>query len=558
MKFQFFFVFCLGFKFKAARHILVTEVSSEKRRKETLVCPAATPKKNMLATRRNHGSMGRMFSASVVARSMAARVNLAVPTPASDSSSSSSSSESCYSSVGESEAWESSRAEVAQRIAPPQRRGNITSSNGLVLPWANGAGFSIVTTSSTRIPAITSSSTTTPSTVPPAPPKPTPGQKKQKKRPGLPVSLNAIAEDFCRGMNPVGFVVQNPPPGNVGVVPTMIPSPPPPRGNGYERAQVQAMLTEQRTNAPASSSSSSASSSSSSSTEDELRSSGKRSPISKKTPPPRKSRKRMSSSSSPRHTNTGNPSSNEDIAEDEFFRREGSDSSGSSSGSSSDDDGRDSDSRRPNLYRARRRRGRNTPPPAEPAEPLPSSLAPSVNLCFGCMWGHRQFDRVASTKLNRLAEIFDGHFLTSEPRELAHLIHLYYQAEIYLPGSKGGKRFPEWTEDQILIHIEEHILEPRVFVAKSIRKCIKVQRALEMFFFEEDEETRRRTFNEKAMKLWLTFNKRQMDLHNCDCKHMFGYSESMKIDPSQLSRVVHADRYEVTSSNKRGRANVYS
>ena len=495
----------------------------------------------MLSVSHNHGSMGRMFSASVVDRSIASRVDLAVPSAASSSSSS----ESCYSSACESEAWESSRAEVAQRIAPPQRRGNITSSNGLVLPWANGAGFSIITASSTTIPAITSQHqpTTTISTVPPAPPKPTPGQKKQKKRPGLPVSLNAIAEDFCRGMNPVKFVVQNEANGSL---PMTIPTPSLPHGGetGYERARVQAMLTEQRTNSPSSSSSSS---SVSSSAEDEnLSSSGKRSPISKKTPPSRKSRKRMSSSS-PRHASTGNPSSNEDIAEDEFFRREGSDSN-SSSGSEDDDS-------RPNLYRGPRRRyHRRGNPPAEPADPLPSSLVPLTNLCFGCMWGHRQFDRVASTKLNRLAEIFDGHFLTSEPRELAHLIHLYYQAEIYLPGSKGGKRFPEWTEDQILIHIEEHILEPRVFVAKSIRKCIKVQRALEMFFFEEDEETHRRTFNEKAMKLWLTFNKRQMDLHNSDCKHMFGYSESMKIDPSQLSRVVHADRYEV----KRGRANVYS
>ena len=167
------------------------------------------------------------------------------------------------------------------------------------------------------------------------------------------------------------------------------------------------------------------------------------------------------------------------------------------------------------------------------------------------MWGHRQFDRVASEKLNRLAEIFDSHFLTSEPKELAHLLHLYYQAEIYLPGSKSGKRFPRWTEDQILIHIEEHILEPRVFVGKSIRKCIKVQRALEMFMFEEDPETHRRTYNEKAMRLWLQFNKRQMDLHSCDYKNMFGYSETMQIDPTQLSHVVHGDRYEVMGADGR-------
>ena len=541
----------------------------------------------MLAVSSNshsHGSMGRMLSASFVARGLANRVALPANTTT-HVSDSSSSSESCYSSSAmetEESEYESSRAEVAQRISAPQRRAvgpNITSSNGLVLPWRNGAGCTIITTSSTRIPG----------TVPTAAAR---GSGKKKKPPGLPVSLNTISKDLSKGINPSQFIQQN---GNpivnnnnnntnaaaVIAIPTLASVMVPrnwddiaevmERGDAAaaaapviinepqmmiqnERSRVQAMLAEQKAGSP---SSSSEDGGDDDDNDDESSSlTGKRNRIPKKSASkPRKRRKRTP----PRHSNSsssssnavGNPSSNEDIEEDEFFQRSGSSSSGS------DDDDED----RPNFYRVRSNRGgggggdESTPEPANPRPPV----LPPHNLCFGCMWGHRQFDRVASTKLNRLAEIFDSHFLTSEPRELAHLIYLYYQAEIYLPGSKGGKRFPEWTEGQILIHIEEHILEPRVFVAKSIRKCIKVQRALEMFFFEEDEETRRRTYNEKAMRLWLMFNKRQMDLHNCDCKHMFGYSESMRIDPSQLSRVVHADRYEVVSnSSKRGRSNIYS
>ena len=486
--------------------------------------------KNMLAVRNNHnhGSMGRMLSASVVARGIANRVTLPVNTATQSSYSSSSSSESSGASAYESGGWESSRAEVAQRMAPPQRRGNITSSNGLVLPWANGTGCTIVTTSSTRIPAA---------------PAVRDSGKKKKKRPGLPVSLNLICDDLSKGINPSEFVQNVNPMVNNAVATTNISNNEPRiiHPNGNERSRVQAMLANQKAGSSSGSDNSSSSSSSSA---------RKRNRISKKSAT--KSRKKRRKTTTPPRQRSGNPSSNEDIAEDEFFQQNASGSSGSSSSSSSSSDDEDC----PNLYRVRRNQNNVAGAGATgPANPRVSSR----NLCFGCMWGHRQFDRVASTKLNRLAEIFDSHFLTSEPRELAHLIYLYYQAEIYLPGSKGGKRFPVWTEGQILIHIEEHILEPRVFVAKSIRKCIKVQRALEMFFFEEDEQTHRRTYNEKAMRLWLMFNKRQMDLHNCDCKHMFGYSESMRIDPSQLSRVVHADRYEVVgNSNKRGRSNIYS
>ena len=149
-----------------------------------------------------HGSMGRMLSSSAVARGLANRVALPVNTSTTSTTttypSSSSSSESCYSSAYESEACESSRAEVAQRMAPPQRRGNVTSSNGLVLPWANGGGFSIVTASSTTIPASTPSAA--------AAARSNNSGKKKKKRPGLPVSLNSISADLSKGINPSEFV----------------------------------------------------------------------------------------------------------------------------------------------------------------------------------------------------------------------------------------------------------------------------------------------------------------------------------------------------------------
>ena len=470
--------------------------------------------------------MGRLLSGSVSNRGIANRPSLphSIPSLSSEASSSSSeSSSSSYSSAYDSgeEARESSRAEVAQRMAPPQQRNrgtNIASSNGLVLPWSNGAGCTIVTTSTRRIPL-----SSTPATAR--------GSAKKKKRPVLPVSLDSISKDLSKGLNPSQFVQNaqaSPPPNQVVTARETEMT-----RNINERSQVQAMLAEQQRKT-GSSSSEESSSSGTGKRRRRRRSSNNSSSSSSSS-----SSASSSSSSRKRARKTGNPPSNEDIAEDEFFQRDGS---GSSSSGSEEDDGR------PNFYRVRRRKKTGAAAALE---------EPPKNLCFGCMWGHRQFDRVASTKLNGLADIFDSHFLTSEPRELAYLIYLYYQAEIYLPGIKGGKRFPEWTHGQILIHIEEHILEPRVFVARSIRKCIKIQRALEMFLFEEDEETHRRTYDEKAMKTWLLFNKRQLDLHNCDCKHMFGYSESMQINPSQLSRVVHADRYEVIN-NSRGRANVYS
>lgn len=461
-----------------------------------------------------NGEMGRMLASSSVEAERVNRVCLPDPPP---SSSTSYESDSEGSPSGTDQESGSPRADLAHRI--------VTAS---VLQQQQGDGVNITTTvnGGGRIchPARGRRIRNDANAVSLVPIGKRSGgdnnNKKKKKPPGNPVSLSVVSKALSQGTKPTRFV------SNQGVSGSSSSSSSDSEG-GDERSQVMSMLAEQKKR--------------------------KQSTHSKEQRRPTKTqRKRRRTTPEGSYVSSGAgrggfTSSTDNIEEGEFFRRGicGGSSSSSSSSCSSEDESGASPVRNKGLFRvgpsASESEGSDEPPLSE--RERQEIREPLNMLCFGCMWGHRKYDRVASEKLNRLADIFDTHFLTSESRELAHLLWLYYQAEIYQPGLKTGKMYPQWSEAQIMIHIEEHILEPRVFVARSIRKCIKSQRALEMFFFEEDPESRRRTYNEKAMRLWLMFNKRQMDLHGCDYKNMFGYSENMRIDPSQLSRVVHQDRY---------------
>lgn len=157
--------------------------------------------------------------------------------------------------------------------------------------------------------------------------------------------------------------------------------------------------------------------------------------------------------------------------------------------------------------------------------------------CFGCIWAHK-VSHIKNSRLTKLEQIFEEYFFQIPIDAVADKICAYYTSMIYEPSRRMGNCLPVWTKDMIKIHIECHLHEPRVFIGKSIITAEKTAMCLTEHFFYETSSSDKITPNYPAMKEWREQVKVMMMLYRLDYKKMFGYNSDIKIDPSNLSRLI--------------------
>ena len=87
--------------------------------------------------------------------------------------------------------------------------------------------------------------------------------------------------------------------------------------------------------------------------------------------------------------------------------------------------------------------------------------------CFLCAWGNRFHDGIEARHVNRLHDIINEQYGICSNVELAEMLVLYFNKEVYRPGC-GMTRL---TREVALEHIEEgHSLNARIFLGESIRR----------------------------------------------------------------------------------------
>ncbi len=106
--------------------------------------------------------------------------------------------------------------------------------------------------------------------------------------------------------------------------------------------------------------------------------------------------------------------------------------------------------------------------------------------CFGCEYAFPRHGGLDGVKMNELTRFVDENYGKIDPHVLARTCHLIFKETIYEPMRKAGKDIPMWTSRGILVHLENHLRVPRVFLHNSIDTLKRLQTSLERMLFRED------------------------------------------------------------------------
>ena len=99
-----------------------------------------------------------------------------------------------------------------------------------------------------------------------------------------------------------------------------------------------------------------------------------------------------------------------------------------------------------------------------------------TSTCFGCTYGMCQPNEEQPT-LKGLWQLFRDNYGVMVNREIAKLMHEYFKAEIQKPMQEAGHDV-SWSVDEIVRHIEVHMLEPTVNASTAIQNFRKIARWL--------------------------------------------------------------------------------
>ncbi len=165
--------------------------------------------------------------------------------------------------------------------------------------------------------------------------------------------------------------------------------------------------------------------------------------------------------------------------------------------------------------------------------------------CFGCSHRARGENAANGSNLNTLIRMMEDGYGRLDNRLLARQCHLYFKRYIHEPMASIGTPLRMWTSRSILLHITEHMQDPRIFVGESICTYKRIRRAL------EDKMFVRRPLNggwivspdHQAIKTHIAVSKQLMSLYSASPEKMNFYDKDCGIDLKRSSGMIrpHGD-----------------
>lgn len=159
----------------------------------------------------------------------------------------------------------------------------------------------------------------------------------------------------------------------------------------------------------------------------------------------------------------------------------------------------------------------------------------SKDTCFGCEFGMCSPDETQPA-LKGLWKLFSDNYGKEMCNdELAGLMAVFFKGEIYDPMVKQGHSCPEWTKEQILTHIEVHMLEPTVNAATQIQNLKYIERLLfnQIRLGNDTGDTK---LDLKVLKSLLDVQKQIQTLYNSKPTRQLFYSDYLKLDERRANQ----------------------
>jgi hypothetical protein len=161
--------------------------------------------------------------------------------------------------------------------------------------------------------------------------------------------------------------------------------------------------------------------------------------------------------------------------------------------------------------------------------------------CFGCMWGHPDQSALNGDKVNECLKMIDDGYGTIHNLCLARQVHQFFKKEIY------GKvaSVPMWRTMCIKHHIENHTLEPRIFLGEMIRKSRdeynelrdKVNKSITL-----SDGTRVNVVDDKTHRCLSSTVKNILELYKTSPKTMNFYNKNCTIDLEKAGKLINPNK----------------
>jgi hypothetical protein len=161
--------------------------------------------------------------------------------------------------------------------------------------------------------------------------------------------------------------------------------------------------------------------------------------------------------------------------------------------------------------------------------PLPKKKRKKT--CFGCEYGLVDPDET-NPALKGLAKLFSENFGKTSNACLASMMRAFWVHEIQKPMKEQGETIEDWTEEEILEHIETHIVEPTIINVNQIRNLQKIEEILVSQVTLENTEGNKK-IDLKVLKGVLDVQKQIQSLLNAKCTRQLLYSNTFKLDESR-------------------------
>ena len=157
--------------------------------------------------------------------------------------------------------------------------------------------------------------------------------------------------------------------------------------------------------------------------------------------------------------------------------------------------------------------------------------------CFGCQYGMVDFSDSSQPALRGLWELFRENYGSEMTnRQIAKLMSSYHEEYIRKPMIEQGHAIPKWTAEQVLEHIEVHILEPTVHASTSIQELKQIARWLrdQVRVRHIDNGTMR--VDLKVVRSLLDVEKQIQLLYSARPSKQLFYSDRFKLDERRANQ----------------------
>ena len=149
--------------------------------------------------------------------------------------------------------------------------------------------------------------------------------------------------------------------------------------------------------------------------------------------------------------------------------------------------------------------------------------------CFGCEFGFASPSENQPTMV-AFFKIFQDNFGQMSNVQLAKLMREFWTEEIQKPMQEQGVDVPDWTVEQIVVHITQHMLEPCVHASTSIQELKVISAMLRDEVQSEHKVSGQKRVNLKVVRALLQVEQELRSLYSGKCSRMLFYSDRLKLD----------------------------